>query len=148
MDCATQIIIQWHEEAEIVMQLCVVERMVPALNPTRQSISLRWLVFMLSQVPNMVQKAIVDMTVGLVMWASRLNGGDMRRFLVALEQNTIGLISQSGTCVMVGPHTRVYTAGTWQQGTIGRPLLEQTHSCSGPCTWGSQRWVNRCISYW
>jgi hypothetical protein len=134
MDCATQIIIQWHEEAEIVMQLCVVERMVPALNPTQESIPLRWPVFVFSQVTTMVQKVIVDMTVGLVMWASCLNGGDMRRFLVALEQNTIGLISQSGTCDMVGPHTWVCTAGTWQQGTIGRPLLEQTRSCSGPCT--------------
>jgi hypothetical protein len=95
MDCATQVIIQWHKEAEIVMQLCVVERMVPALNPEQQSIPLRWPIFMFSQVPTMVQKVIVDMTVGLVMWASCLNGGDMMRFLVALQQNTIGLISQT-----------------------------------------------------
>ncbi len=34
VDCATQIVIQWHEEAEVVVQLCMVQRMVPATSPT------------------------------------------------------------------------------------------------------------------
>lgn len=34
VDCATQIVIQRHEEAEVVVQLFMVQTMVPATSPT------------------------------------------------------------------------------------------------------------------